>query len=418
MVSGLLLCGSMLVAACMHPEPAAASEVRAGVARETFVLPERIPLAGYSRRKGTPSRGVHDPVGVRAVVLQDAETTAVLASCDLLIIDESLFEAVRRRLLAQGWPQRLVLILAATHTHSGPGAYGTRFLEKISMGHFDPKVFDALVDGITRTIVKAHADLSSIRVAYRTGMTEGLVVNRVEEGGFADAELVVCAFYREGETAPFAVLVNYAAHPTTLGAWNRELSADYPGVVVREVERRMPAAICLFFAGAVGDQGPIKSGSGFERSERVGLPLAQRTLTLLEQANAEPASSLRAMQEVMPLSPARVRLTSWLTLPRFLGGRMVDDDATLSLLAVGHVAFLAFPCDLTAGLGQELKAAARARGFSPMLIGFACDYIGYCVSEPLYRTRAYETSMAFNGPKTGELLVNRLTQLLDQIGAR
>ena len=395
--------------------PMAAAEVRAGVAREAFVLPERIPLAGYSRRKGTPSRGVHDPVGVRAVVLQDAQTTAVLASCDLLIIDESLCEAVRRRLLAQGWPQRLVLILAATHTHSGPGAYGTKFLEKMSMGHFNPKVLDVLVEGITRTIVKAHEDLSPVRLAYRTTLTDGLVMNRMDERGFADTELIVCAFYREGQTAPFVVLVNFAAHPTTLGAWNRQLSADYPGVVVREVERRVPTATCLFFAGAVGDQGPVKAGSGFERSERVGLPLAQLTLTLLEQASAEPANSLRAIQEVVPLSPARVRLASWLTLPRILGGWMVDDDATLSLLAVGRVAFLGVPCDLTAGLGQELKAAARARGFSPMLIGFACDYIGYCVPEPLYRTRAYETSMAFNGPQTGELIVNRLTQLLDQI---
>src|SRR3989338_250126 len=151
--------------------PAAAGEIEADVARETFSLPAHVPLAGYSRRKGKPSQGVHDPVGVRALVLRDGPTTVALVSGDLLIVDEHLYQAVRRRLLADGLPRDVVLLLAATHTHSGPGAYGTRFFEKISMGHFDTVVFEAIAGHIARAISAAYKTRSPVRVAFHSSVT-------------------------------------------------------------------------------------------------------------------------------------------------------------------------------------------------------------------------------------------------------
>jgi hypothetical protein len=413
----LLLCCGIMTATFFHPDRVAAGEVRAGVAQERFVLPQRVPLAGYSHRGGAPSRGIHDPVGVRALVMQDDDTVAALVSCDLLIVDERLFEAVRQRLAVQRLPKDLVLILAATHTHSGPGAYGAKFFEKISMGHFDPQVFEALVQAITQAVGLAHAGLSPVRVVSRTAQTSGLVVNRLDPEGFADGELIVSGFYRHDADEPFALLVNFAAHPTTLGAWNMQISADYPGVVVREIERTFPGAICLFFAGALGDQAPIKSGSGFEPMEGVGRQVSQQAVALLEGARPASSSALHARQERLALPPAQVRLGR-LTFPRWLGQRFVDDDATLSVLAVGNTVFIGAPCDLSASLGTTLKQAAQARGLSPMIIGLASDYIGYCLPASLYEAKAYEASMAFNGPKAGELIVGRLTQMIDEIVTR
>jgi len=53
-----------------------------------------------------------------------------------------------------------------------------------------------------------------------------------------------------------------------------------------------------------------------------------------------------------------------------------------------------------------------------MIVGFASDYIGYCVPERAYGARQYESGMAFNGPKTGTLIVERLVQMLDQLVSR
>jgi len=445
----------------------AANEVRAGVSKEVLQLPPRVPLAGYSRRRGKPSTGVHDPVSVRALVLEKDGTIIALVSSDLLIIDETLYEAVRRQLTAEGF-SGVHLILAATHTHSGPGAYGRRFLEKISMGHFDRAVFDEIVRGMTQAVRHAHESLAPVRLAYGTGLTEGLVKNRVMPDGPLRRELTVCAFYhppspeapslggeegearvllrsradkatakqntaserfrprgaQEGATGlpvglhagaePFAVVVTFSAHPTTLGAWNHALSADYPGVVMREVERTFPSATCLFFAGAVGDQAPVKQGSGFETAEHLGGALAQRVMPLLDGLHAEAPATLAAFEEHYRLPPAQVRAGRWV-VPRWLGARLVDDDATLSLVSVGDLLFVGVPCDLAAAFGETLQTAATSRGFHPVIVGFANDYVGYCVPPALYEQKKYESSMAFNGPMAGELVVQRLIAMMDQL---
>ena len=411
---GTLVCSGLLAGMLVLPDAVAASEVRAGAAEAQFELPAHVPLAGYSRRKGKPSEGVHDPVGVRALVIRDGETTLALASCDLLIVDEQLFDAVRDRLRARGHPHDLTLLLAGTHTHSGPGAYGTRFLEKISMGHFDPQVLEALTGTIAQTVARAYVQAAPVRLAYATARTNGLIANRVDPGGIVDPELVVIGFYRRGEDQPFAVLTNFSAHPTTLGAWNRSVSADYPGVVARELARRWPGVVSLFFAGAVADQAPVKRGEAFERAESIGRPLAEQAVAALEAASPEPPDRVRVLQEWLPLPPAQVRINR-VVFPRWLGRLFVDDDATVSVATVGRAVFVGVPCDLAASLGTTLKTAARAAGFNPMIIGFANDYVGYCVPETLYEATQYESSMAFNGPKAGELIVERLKRMIDEV---
>ncbi len=397
-------------------EAAGFSQVRAGVAQEPFLFESRVPLAGYSRRHGVPSQGVHDMVGVRALVIEDADTTVALVSCDLLVIDEQLFAAVRDRLLAQALPPQTTLILAATHTHSGPGAYGRKFAEKISMGHFDPQVFETLVRTIVKTVILAHEHLVTVRVAYETERTEGLIKNRVEAEGLTDPDLVVAAFYSVSGRQPMAIIVNFSAHPTALGAWNKYLSADYPGVVTRHIESRYPGSVCLFFAGSVGDQAPVKAGIGFERAEWIGQTLAQDVERLLEKAHPEEASAVDELQEQLPLPPAKVRFNVRFGLPHWISRRLVDDDATLSLVTVGTIAFLGVPCDLASDLGADLKQAASARGFHSVIVGFADDYIGYCVTEQRYHTAEYEALMAFNGPKTGKMVVEHLIRMLETLG--
>lgn len=410
LLQAALLCVGLMVAA--HP---AAADVTAGVASQAFTVRAGVPLAGYSRRDGAPSRGQHDPVGVRALVLEDAEGAVAIVSCDLLIIDERLASAVSARVAQRSPEPPPTLFLAATHTHSGPGAYGRTFLEKLSMGHYEPAVFEALVEQIADTILRARASRQPIRLAVGREPTDGLVVNRIDPHGPTDSELIVCALYPVQGSQPLAVLVNFSAHPTTLGAWNRQLSADYPGVVARALETRWPSALCFFVAGAVGDQAPVTQGDAFERAEWLGGQLAQRAIALLEQAEPRAPRRLLVRQETLPLPPAAVRLGRWLTLPRWWGAQLVDDDATLSLIVFGDVALHGVPCDLAASLGQQLKAAARSRGMEPLVVGFVNDYIGYCIPESLYHTNAYEASLAFNGPRTGTLVVQRSIDMLNEL---
>jgi len=416
-LSGWVLSGVLAVLPNVWPAPAsAAGEWQAGAAKATFQLPAGVPLAGYSRRGGEPSRGVHDPVGVRALVVTDHALTVAIVSCDLLIIDERVFQAVNERLAAAGASAPDALLLAATHTHSGPGAYGQKFLEKLSMGHFDPQVFERIVDQIVATIHAAYARRQHVRVSHGRIAAERLVTNRMNPDGAVDAELIVWAFDGAGED-PLAVLVNFSAHPTTLGAWNRQLSADYPGVIVRLIEARWPATTGMFLVGAVGDQAPVVKGSHYARAEWIGTKLAEQAMALVEQRiPVIPAGGLAVRQAVVPLPPARLRLGR-VHLPRWMSRWFVDDDATLSLISMGEAVWIGVPCDLVASFGQRLKATARAQGWEPMIVGFANDYIGYCIPASLYEADAYEATLAFNGPRAGERIVERLEHMIQEFGA-
>ncbi len=186
--------------------------------------------------------------------------------------------------------------------------------------------------------------------------------------------------------------------------------------MMREVEQRFPGTTCLFFAGSVGDQAPVKLGSDDEPAERIGLALAERVVVTVRGMQPEAPVRVTARQDHIPLPPAQVRIGG-LKLPRWFGNRLVDDDATLSLLSVGSTTFIGIPCDMSVELGNALKQAAQANGLNPVLVAFANDYIGYCIPESLYRTDHYEAEMAFNGPKAGRLIVERLVQMLQQLVA-
>ena len=67
------------------------SSLTAGMAQKDITPPVGTPLNGYGRRKGRPSQGVHDPLRVRVLALQNQSNLLVFASCDLVAINEALY---------------------------------------------------------------------------------------------------------------------------------------------------------------------------------------------------------------------------------------------------------------------------------------------------------------------------------------
>jgi len=87
----------------------------------------------------------------------------------------------------------------------------------------------------------------------------------------------------------------------------------------------------------------------------------------------------------------------------------------VTIIAIGDVLVMGVPCDLSVELGIDLKRHAEVRGYRPLVVGFANDYIGYCLPEHLYWTGTYEASLAFNGPAAGAMLVDTLKQMIDAL---
>jgi len=368
-------------------------ELFVGASKVELRLPPKVPLAGYSKRRGRPSTGQRDPLYVRAVAIAHQ---SVIISCELLIIDDAIREAATRRLGRQA-------LIGATHTHSGPGAYGRRYLEKLSMGHYDQRVFDAIVDAIVAAGEEALRHQVPARWELAVADVPSASRNRMREDGPVDPEVIMVRFVG-ADDRPIASLVTAPAHPTVLDWQNRELSGDYPGYFMRAVEAQGAGSVCLFFPGAIADQAPVTEelDDRFERARRLGERLAAAALSAPVRARGNTDAMPSCMEDV-PLPPTRLRLGRW-ALPRWLGEAFLDRTATVTVLAVDRLRFLSVPGDLSSEIGRQWKEELRRQGYEPILLGFTNDYIGYILPAAQYDSGEYEAQMMFNGPTVANTL--------------
>src|SRR5581483_11399753 len=95
------------------------AELQAGAAVVDITPGAGILMGGYGARQGV-STGIHDPLHVRVLALDDGETRLVLAVCDLVGVPAELANAARELIARDvGVPPHCVCV-SATHTHSGP----------------------------------------------------------------------------------------------------------------------------------------------------------------------------------------------------------------------------------------------------------------------------------------------------------
>jgi hypothetical protein len=324
----------------------------AGAAEERFTLPPGTPIGGFPRLSYA-SEGVAGPVGARALVLAAPGCSVAIVSAEILLVPEALDAAVRTRLADLNLDG---LVIAATHTHAGPGGYWRHPLgERIATGPHDPRVEDAVVTAIAGAVRRAAATLVPARVSIGRGSAEDLARSR--SGGAEDAPLTVVRVERP-DGAPIAELVVFAAHPTILGDGNRSISGDWPGELVALGDH----GLRLFAQGALGDQsceGPTSTSP-----ETYAAALSARVAALA----FVPADATTALG--VPAEPVASVAAAWrASLP---------GDSTIVSVASGYVGYVEarermaesagenvrtyYGPDLAARLGAAVRAAADAVG--------------------------------------------------------
>ena len=106
-----------------------------------------------------PSQGVRDALAVRALVLEHAGRRLAWATLDLVAVDRSFTADALRALAAAPLPAT-TLLLSASHTHSGPGAFvDSEALGWLALDRLDPGIrrllLDTVVDAVRRRTPRA-----------------------------------------------------------------------------------------------------------------------------------------------------------------------------------------------------------------------------------------------------------------------
>jgi hypothetical protein len=275
-----------------------ADPLEAGLSRVDITPQSMLPMYGYEERHSKPAEGTHDRLYAKALVLSSGKNRIAIVTMDL----GSFHSATLRRRVADelGIP---LLLLASSHTHSGPV-----FIRTLDD---KPDISSAQVayrQELERKLFDAVRDASAALFPAKLGMGRGslqLGYNRLvlgEDGrahanydnyehvayGPVDPQFLVLSV-EDLSGATRAVVVHYACHAVVLQQTNFKYSADYPGVLQASVEAALKGAQCMFVQGGAGDINPLMMGQtgkdeeDFKAVEKMGTLLAQQVLRTVRE---------------------------------------------------------------------------------------------------------------------------------------
>ncbi len=416
------------------PDSAGAARLFAGAGKQRITPPAdigHVSLGGYGDRQGAPYVGVHDDIFARALALRSGTATCAIVALDRLEVPRFLHEDVCAALAdeATAIPDDFALgpdnlILTASHTHSAPenlARHGDLF--PLAFGRYNEQLYRWTLTRIVAAIEQAVASLKPASAGSAQVHLEGLSANRRGDGT-TDPVLTVLWLVAEGDE-PLAVLANFPAHPTMLGAENLLISGEWPGMTERLVEEQLGGdVVCLFTNGAQGDQRPAGDfGSGFERVERYGRRMADEILATRGSIglDEEPLLSVASNQAVLPdrqPSPAFTESAQEeYPIPAGMMEAVLEalfpETARLHVVRLGDALLVTVPGEMIAGLGMELKQTASQHAVQhPFIAGLANTYCGYILTPEEYDEGGYEAAVSVYGREFGPWLLRELSSLV------
>lgn len=439
------------------PDTLPAKQLRAGAAAVDLTPPaaDGVPLAGFGgapRRQFTlanipahiaaalgncydptpgtvaslfePATGVHDPIMARALVLENGETKAAIVKLDAIGVTRQLRDELEAEAQKLGIP-KANLVLASTHTHSGPGAIGNHPLfQLIAADCFHKPTYQAIVAKIVAALKQADAALKPAALGIDSTSDARVSSNRMGKN-VLDTELGLVKVVEAAGGAPIAAVMSFAVHGTCLGASNMLFSADLPGAAERELEKRLGGGVALFLNGAEGDVSP-KEG-GFAGADKLGAYLAESSQKLWASLATKPWVELAGSfaDVTMPKASYKGCLPLFgdgKTLCDYIPGLSLPVDTWMQkvlpfgALRLDDVVLATVPGEPTTTLGLAIKQGGAARGFrKTYVVGLANDHMGYATTPDEYATDEYEAQSTLYGPTTGTIVVSSALKQLDAV---
>ncbi len=228
---------------------------------------------GFGRADQT-GEGLHTRLRSRAFIIAEAADPAsrlVYVSADLGSIDHHITLEVVENIRGQLGDEYHLgnVIITATHTHSGPGGYWHSRSATGLDGGLYPQHFEAIVRGITESVVAAHNDLEPGNILINSGRLDNAGVNRsaiayrenpagerARYSSNTNTEMLLLKFVHG--SGAIGMLNWYALHPTAMNFHNRLISGDHKGYAALQMElaRGNPQGAADGFVAAFAQSDP------------------------------------------------------------------------------------------------------------------------------------------------------------------
>lgn len=390
----------------------------AGVAKTDITPPIGTPLAGYGARQARPSTGVHDPTEARALIIDNGTEKIALVSVDHLGFDHGMVDRIRASASAATQISPNHIFIMSSHTHSGGGAFMEMLplLANVLAGKFDPKIRAFYEQRTAEAIIEANKTLKPVRIGFGAGEARGISRFRSSwpPNGPVDPEVGVIRVDSFATGKPLAVLINFAAHPTVLGAENMTFSADFVGYARNALEKMSGgAAMAIFANGAQGTIAPhaFQGDDAWQRAENVGTILAAEAFKVMLMIKPQDSVDIKLVR-----TPLSLKIVPTPVFPPAMSYPPGYESEISAISFDNRIAFVAIPGELGSMLNFQVKERGKMLGFEKIfLLGLTNDALGYIISEDEYRHKTYESTISLFGPTFGSFIANESFQLLERL---
>lgn len=234
------------------------NNLKAGFARVDVTPCLGIPVSGYFVDR--IADGILDNLEINAIALTSNQDTVVFISVDNLGISMKIYLDMRKAISEKTGICEKNIIVSATHTHTGPDVEGdsetvVKYRELLEQKAVDA-AYMAVNDLKPARMGWNIAKAPNVAFVRRFIMKDGSVRTNpgignpdiVEAIGNVDENVSLIRFDREDDSV---LIVNFANHPDVVGGC--KISADWPGLTRRMIEKCLPNTKCSFINGAQGD---------------------------------------------------------------------------------------------------------------------------------------------------------------------
>lgn len=390
---------------------------RAGAAVRLITPDPLLPVSGGI---GTPKKAVEKKgeLYVRACVFEKGSTRIAIVSIDNLGWPSVLGN--KARALIKGIPPENILI-GATHTHSGPDAYG--FPNEKGESFADLAYLDNCVRAMADAVNEAVGKLAPAALKIAVGEANGQIAYNYYAPELYDPRCgVIQALATSGQNAgqPIVTLVNYAIHPEVIGSGQGILSPDLCGPLYSRIESKA-GGVALFMNGAQGgmvtadNRRPTgKEVNTWEECIRIGELLADEALRLISPATVQPNPTLFCTARTVTF-PIESEVMKYIVKNSPLKYPVSAGDSVrtqVNLLNIGTAQILTIPGEALPNIGYYLKRQMLTK--APLLFGLTNDAFGYILTkEDFHSFKRYDyISRTSLGEHTADIYVATALRLI------